>query len=485
MRNPVTGIAAAVLAVACTSSNTDDPAAPGLPPQPELLTSSASLRGQPIEESRDGAWVVRRTAGSGGAGSLAGEGRRDRSTVEYELAPGAPADSLALGEPVMDAAPARDGRPAAGTTALPTAEVSSATREVRRVDSGAAPLRAGSTDDNADFAAFLTYLEEKEGQAQLKDRWQPLDVRDRRTIRVVDAGGAPLPGARLQVVDEDADRVAWRGTTQGDGCVPFYPRLAGGDAAPDTWLIEVAVGGETVRHHWNLDGDECVVRVPGATADQGGEIALDVVFVIDTTGSMGDEIERIKATLLGVTERLRSLEREFTLRYGAVLYRDVGDVYVTSAHAFTDDLEAFDEALKKIDASGGGDGPESLNQGLAVAVDEMDWKPGAARVAFLIADAPPHMDYQGDVPYGESLKAAVGKGIRIHAVAASGLDEVGSLVFRQIAQMTRGEFVFIEYGGDVTKSGEAHGVSGVQKSNNLDDILFAKIRDEIATWGRS
>ena len=107
-----------------------------------------------------------------------------------------------------------------------------------------------------------------------------------------------------------------------------------------------------------------------------------------------------------------------------------------------------------------------------------------AKVVFLVADAPPHMDYAGDTPYGESVRAAVAKGIRIHTVAASGIDDVGSLVFRQIAQYTRGKFVFIEYGGDVAKSAAAHGVAGAVKNDNLDDILFGQIREEVARWGR-
>ena len=102
---------------------------------------------------------------------------------------------------------------------------------------------------------------------------------------------------------------------------------------------------------------------------------------------------------------------------------------------------------------------------------------------FLIADASPHMDYEGDVPYGQSLKAAVGRGIRIHSVAASSLDPVGSLVFRQVAQFTRGKFIFIEY-GTPEASAVSHGVGGEVKRNNLEDILFEQIRDELATWGR-
>ena len=149
-----------------------------------------------------------------------------------------------------------------------------------------------------------------------------------------------------------------------------------------------------------------------------------------------------------------------------------------------DRLEAFSAALQSVRAAGGGDTPESLNQGLAEGIGRLEWREGAAKVMFLIADAPAHMDYEGDVTYGTSLRAALDKGIRIHAVAASGLDAFGSLMFRQIAQFTRGKFVFIEYGGNVAASGAKHGVKGAKKSNNLDDILFEQIQVEIATWGR-
>ncbi len=192
----------------------------------------------------------------------------------------------------------------------------------------------------------------------------------------------------------------------------------------------------------------------------------------------------IKSTLLAVTTKLKGLDQEFDLRYGAVLYRDITDAYVTKAHPFTTDITAFDKALKKIEANGGGDTPESMNQGLAVAIDAMEWRKGAAKIVFLIADAPPHLDYKNDVPYGESLEAAVAQGIRVHAVAASGLDAAGTAVFRQVAHFARGKFIFIEYGGSVQSTAEGHGVKGKVKGNNLDDILFEQIRDEIAQWRR-
>ncbi|MCA9713138.1 MAG: hypothetical protein KC468_00410, partial [Myxococcales bacterium] len=99
-------------------------------------------------------------------------------------------------------------------------------------------------------------------------------------------------------------------------------------------------------------------------------------------------------------------------------------------------------------------------------------------------DAPPHMDYQGDVRYVDSALKAVATGIKIHSIAASGLEPQGSPSFRQVAQLTRGKFIFIEYGGDIQKSAASHGVGGSVQSNNLDDIVFEQIKGEIDVWSR-
>ncbi|MCE9637361.1 MAG: VWA domain-containing protein [Planctomycetes bacterium] len=348
-------------------------------------------------------------------------------------------------------------------------------------------LRAGSTDDNTDFAEFLKFLSGAEQKPGLKGQYQPIDVRGRRFVRVVDASGRPVPAAQVAVVDEARDRVVGRGTTYGDGRVPVYPNVGTSTAsdpgaASAGWIVDVRSGGVTSRTRWDGVGDEFTVTLPRAAAAP-DLVPIDVAFLIDTTGSMGDEIASIQACLLRVAAQIRDISRESNLRVATVLYRDVGDEYLTATYAFTNDVSDLDKALRSVSANGGGDGPESLNQGLAETVDGLIWRDGAAKVVFLVADAPPHMDYAGDTPYGETVRAAVGKGIRIHTVAASGIDDAGTLAFRQIAQYTRGKFVFLEY-GSTAKSAASHGVTGAVKSDNLEDILFEQIRDEVARWGR-
>jgi len=346
-----------------------------------------------------------------------------------------------------------------------------------------APMKAGSTDDNAAFDAFLTFLATWTDRAGMENRYQKLAVRDRRFIRVIDAKGKPVPAANVRVLGPDRDGAIWTGTTYGDGRIPFYAGLAKtGNTGTAPSAVEVSYGEHRGTSDWTGGDGELSIQLKDLNGI-GGAIQLDVLFIIDTTGSMSDEIERVKNTLLRVTERLRALKTDFDLRYGAVLYRDIGDLYLTKTHPFTNEISAFDKALQAVGAGGGGDGPESVNQGLAEAV-AMDWRSGAAKVAFLIGDAPPHMDYQGDIPYGDSAVKAIGKGIRVHSVAASGLDPVGTLVFRQTAQLTRGKFIFIEY-GSAEESAKSHGVTGPVKSNNLDDIVFEQISDELTNWGKA
>jgi hypothetical protein len=62
----------------------------------------------------------------------------------------------------------------------------------------------------------------------------------------------------------------------------------------------------------------------------------------------------------------------------------------------------------------------------------------------LLADAPPHLDYGGP-SYDDDMLAALGKGIKVFSVGASGLDKQGEFIQRQIAQYTGGRFVFLTY----------------------------------------
>jgi Mg-chelatase subunit ChlD len=103
------------------------------------------------------------------------------------------------------------------------------------------------------------------------------------------------------------------------------------------------------------------------------------------------------------------------------------------------------EALNPLQAGGGGDYPEALNEALHETVHRLSWRgDGATRMVVLLADAPPHLDY-GAPHYDDDMLAALGKGIKIFSVGASGLDRQGEFIQRQMAQYTGGRFVFLTY----------------------------------------
>lgn len=456
-----------------------------------------TLAGLSVEAREEGPWSVRSTtAGSyPGAGSSMGDAPAEAGLGVSGLGSGgggtggdAARRSFKAGGTPRPAPPRRmEAAPEPAPPPAPPAEAyEEAPATIALMPSTvpqASPLKAGATDDNEELDKFLKFLAEWQGRPETSPETPRLDVSDRRFLEVVNAAGKPVPGAEIDVYDANTERPLFSGTTYGDGRVPFYPKVSDPKGEAASWLVNVRRDGRSASATWRKDGEVFQLTLDADKPVQ-EPVALDVLFLIDTTGSMSDEIQRVKDTLLSVTKKLRETGKEFDLRYAAVLYKDVGDEYVTSTHPFTSDIAAFDQALQGVGASGGGDGPESLNQGLAETVHGVKWRERAAKVAFLIADAEPHLDYEDDVSYLESAKDAVARGVRIHAVAASGLTPFGTLCFRQIAQYTRGKFIFIEYGSPAA-SAAAHGVTGEVKSNNLDDIVFEQIQWELANYGRA
>ncbi|MEZ6241411.1 MAG: vWA domain-containing protein [Phycisphaerales bacterium] len=179
---------------------------------------------------------------------------------------------------------------------------------------------------------------------------------------------------------------------------------------------------------------------------------IDVVFVLDTTGSMSGLIEGAKAKIWAIANQIATAEPRPEIRMGLVGYRDRGDDYVTKLTPLTDDLDAVYADLMRFEAGGGGDGPESVNQALHEAVHAIDWGGSDAgatlRLIYLVGDAPPHMDYEQDTPYAETCKEAVGRGIIINAIQCGVWDET-SRIWREVAAMSEGEYFAIEQSGGV------------------------------------
>ena len=260
--------------------------------------------------------------------------------------------------------------------------------------------------------------------------------------------GRPVHDAEVAVQRAGQAEPVHVARTDTAGHVWLHPRafLAPGRSADRTLGIAVRKGGQQARAL--LMRGQAIV---GAGSPRSGwqglapqRPRLDLVFIVDATGSMGDEIAKLKSSMRAMSQQIAQLPGQPDICYGLVAYRDRGDAFLTRTHDFTDDLGAFQQMLARVQAGGGGDTPEALNEALHEVVHHLSWRTDAARLVVLVADAPPHLDYGGP-QYDVDMQAALAKGIKLFAVGASGLDPVGEYVYRQMAQYTAGRFVFLTY----------------------------------------
>lgn len=176
---------------------------------------------------------------------------------------------------------------------------------------------------------------------------------------------------------------------------------------------------------------------------------IDVVFAIDATGSMGDEIEVVKSKVSKMMQDIQSGNPQPDVRFGLVAYRDHGDAYVTKAYPLTTAVSTIQTSLQQIEAGGGGDTPEAVGAGLECAVNEMNWDQDSntTRMVFLIGDAGPH---QAD-EYRQAMHQAKAKGIKVNTWGCSGLQDCGQSEFEEIALMGGGQFQFLTYQQEVVR----------------------------------
>jgi Mg-chelatase subunit ChlD len=192
----------------------------------------------------------------------------------------------------------------------------------------------------------------------------------------------------------------------------------------------------------------------GAITGHGGSLAgerpvIEVVFVLDTSASMGGLIEAAQEKIWSIASTMAAAQPAPLIRMGLVAYRDRGDDYVTRVVDLSGDLDSVYASLMDFRADGGGDAPESVNRALYDAVHSISWSPDgdAYKAIFLVGDAPPHMDYRDEDKYPEIVARAAARGIVVNAIQCG--DEPETLqVWRRIAQLGRGSYFQVGQAGD-------------------------------------
>jgi len=330
-------------------------------------------------------------------------------------------------------------------------------------------VTAGSVDDNERFDDYLAYRAKA-----VTDGLHDVDVAGRRVVRVVAGNGHPVLGARV-LVGGAAPLLDAR--THSDGRVLFLPKATEG-AGDGPWPVVVEAGGVRTTATLAATGPDLTVTL-GSTAFDPAR--LDVVFLLDATGSMGDELDRLTANMARTAANVVATAGSGAkVRFGLTAFKDRGDDYVTRTFDLTGDVDGFRGALGQVKAGGGGDLPESVSAGLHEAITKPAWGgDDVAKVIVLVGDAAPHTDYQDEPSYAADARAAAARGIRIHAIASSGLTDQGEFAFRQMAQLTAGRFVFLTYGADGGPGGTTLHHVDKYSVKSLDELVATLLGEEL------
>ena len=182
-----------------------------------------------------------------------------------------------------------------------------------------------------------------------------------------------------------------------------------------------------------------------------GKPRVEVAFVLDSTGPMGGLIEGAKEKIWSIANDIIRRKPTPEVRIGLVSYRDKGDEYVTRRSDLTSDIDAVFKNLQSFTADGGGDDPESVNQALHEAVNDLSWTADGKvlKIVFLVGDYPPHMDYNDDVKYPVTARQAVRKGIIINTVQCGDVAETAA-VWKEISRLADGSYVALAQSGNMT-----------------------------------
>lgn len=281
----------------------------------------------------------------------------------------------------------------------------------------AGKLTAGEVNDFARWAFWQKVIDST--HQRFVSEWC-IEPRHRYTVQVVNEQGYPVVNYPVTLSDQNGNTV-FQAMTDNTGKAELWNGLFG-PAVP-------------VKEPQKI----LVVDEPCDAPSQ-----VDVVFIFDATGSMGDELRYLQAEMKDVIARATDATGGLAIRTGAVVYRDHQDDYLTRISRLTGDLSVTQAFIDKQEAGGGGDYEEAVPEALMAALNSAGWDTEArARVAFLILDAPCHQDSATLALLHDQILNAAAQGIRLVPVVCSGIAESGEYLLRAMALVTNGTSFFL------------------------------------------
>lgn len=365
-----------------------------------------------------------------------------------------PQSAVTQVQPVLGGVPAQYGTVSSGV-------VSVSTPTTNLIDKQAgtglpAELKAGvlTAGEINDFKKWDLWTEMgNENLAQYHTTWK-MTPSERYTVMALNENKRPLIDVLVTLYSKE-DKILWKARTDNTGKAELWLNLFETNDKASYYEVDVA-GKKTRGDKLKKFGEGinfCQVKTPCAETEK-----LDVLFMVDATSSMDDEINYLKTELYDILTKTKSDEKKLSVRTGSLFYRCKGNAYVTRRSAFGSDVNTTIDFIKEQNSGEGG--LEAVEVALEEAVNDFQWSEGqATRLLFIVLDEPPGNTYDIVEQLHRSIAAAAEKGIRIiPLVASGGTSDVFSsksmeYLMRSMALATNGTYAFLT---DHSGVGDAH-----------------------------
>ncbi|MEP1779823.1 vWA domain-containing protein [Reichenbachiella sp.] len=330
-------------------------------------------------------------------------------------------------------------------------------------------LTAGEWNDLDNWDFWNNLLSNQEYYDDV-NKWNLKEIK-RYSFLVVDEKESFVANAEISLIFNEVE--VWKTKTDHKGKATLWSDL---ELDGPTALIEVEGVEEIV-----VDVKEYTQGINEVQLDRviASKEIIDIYFAVDATGSMGDEIDYLKAELNNVIEQVKANNPLLETRFGSVFYRDEGDEYITRNFDFTNDETSLISFITDQSADGGGDFPEAVHSAMDIAITQNSWNENAStRIMFLLLDAPPHYTQEVISSIERNLIQAAEEGIKIIPITASGIDKSTEYLMRSFAILTNGTYVFIT---DDSGIGNDHlePTIGEFKVEKLNDLLVRLVGEHI------
>ena len=325
-------------------------------------------------------------------------------------------------------------------------------------DSG--QLTAGEINDIEKWDEWLKALKTSDYKS-IQKKWE-FSLEDKIMVAVIDDKGQPINNIPVSLYDNSGEKIM-SSRTDMTGEVILFKDFSH-KCTDNYFTVQIEQDGAITGRKITSSHE----KVEFILNQKLQSNAIDIMFTIDATGSMGDEIDYLKAELENIISRLD--ERIVQKRLALTFYRDHGDDYVVKDFDFSENINNVKVILANQNASGGGDYEEAVEEGLLVSLSK-DWNENAkAKLLFLLLDAPPHLTQQNVGMIKNQIKLAQAKGIKIIPIVASGANKDVEFLMRFFSVSTNGTYVFLT---------DDSGIGNPHIDPTTDDFKVEKLNDLI------